>query len=154
MNRTVTRLWIGMVWVIGTVGWESAATAAEPEDVIKYRQSVMKSVGGHMGALAQIIRGKVDYPDDSQYHIQSIARSMKTVLSLFPADSDFGETRALESIWEKPDEFKKVAERAGQAADELEQAFANKSEDVGAKFKALGEACKACHKDFREEEDG
>ncbi len=152
MSHTVTQSWIRIVWVVGALGWGAIASAAEPEDIIKYRQGVMKSVGGHMGALTQIVRGKVDYPDDAQYHAESIARSMKTVLSLFPADSDFGETRALESVWSKPDEFKKVAEAAGAAAEELAQAYRSGGGDVGEKFEALGEACKACHKDFREEE--
>ncbi len=128
-------------------------SAAEPEDIIKYRQSVMKSVGGHMGALAQIARGKVDYPDDASYHAQSVARSMKTVESLFPPDSDFGETRALDDIWSKPDDFKKVAERAAQAANEMAEAYANGSPDAAEIFEALGDACKACHKDFRQEDE-
>jgi len=153
MNRTVTQFWTRIVWVAGALASGAAATAAEPEDIIKYRQSVMKSVGGHMGALTQIVRGKVEYPDDAQYHAQSIARSMKTAQSLFPADSDFGETRALDAIWSKPDDFKKVAERAALAADELAQAYSNRTADIAEKFKALGEACKACHKDFREEEE-
>ncbi|MDH3279609.1 MAG: cytochrome c [Gammaproteobacteria bacterium] len=152
MSHTVTQSWIRIVWVAGALVWGAVATAAEPEDIIKYRQSVMKSVGGHMGALTQIVRGKVEYPDDVQYHVESIARSMKTVLSLFPVDSDFGETRALESVWSKPDDFKKVAEAAAIAAGDLVQAYSKSSADIGEKFEALGEACKACHKDFREED--
>ena len=32
---------------------------ADPENLIKYRQGAMSALGGHMGASAQIVRGKV-----------------------------------------------------------------------------------------------
>lgn len=128
--------------------------AAEPEDIIKYRQAVMKSVGGHMGAAAQIVRGKVQYPDDLGYHADAIARSMKTVHGLFPVDSDFGETRALPAVWDKPDEFKKVGEDAAAAAAEFAAAAGGGDpKALVASFKQLADACKACHKDFREEDE-
>ena len=33
--------------------------ASEAENYIKYRQAMMKAIGGHMGAASQIVRGKV-----------------------------------------------------------------------------------------------
>lgn len=154
MSTKMYQAVIGGLWLAGTVSWCSIATAAEPEDIIKYRQGVMKSVGGHMGALAQIVRGKVDYPDDTVYHAESIARSLKTVDSLFPPNSDFGETRALEAVWSKPEEFKKAGQQAGKAASEFVEAVkSGNNAALPSKFKALGDACKACHKDFRQEEE-
>jgi len=38
-----------------------ALSAAEPEDIIKYRQNMMKSIGGHTSAAGAIVQGKVDY---------------------------------------------------------------------------------------------
>ena len=31
----------------------------ESEDIIKYRQAVMKAIGGHMSATSLIVRGKI-----------------------------------------------------------------------------------------------
>ena len=144
---------VSLLIMLPMATWLAGAVAAEPEDVIQYRQAVMKSVGGHMAAIAQIVRGKVDYPDDLLYHAESIAYSMKSAGALFPEDSDFGDTRALVEIWEQPAEFNQVLEDAGVASDAFLQAV--KSGDqaaLGTKFENLGDACKACHKDFREEE--
>jgi cytochrome c556 len=42
------------------LGLASQARAVdEPESVIKYRQSVMKSIGGHMGSIVGVVKGEV-----------------------------------------------------------------------------------------------
>ncbi len=137
-----------------SAAWTAAAPAAESEDIIKYRQGVMASVGGHTAAATQIVRGKVDYADDLAYHAESIARSMQTVESLFPEGSDFGETRALDSVWSKPVEFKQVSEKAREATKAFLAAVkANDKAALVDEFKAMVDACKACHKDFRQKEE-
>ena len=139
--------------LIGVLGIAVTAVAATPEDTIKYRQAVMKSVGGHTGAIAQIVRGKVDHKEDLAYHAESISRSLDNVPKLFPDGSDFGETRALASIWEKSDDFKQKASDAKDAAAAFAAAAESGNEsEIGPKFKTLVDACKACHKDYREEE--
>lgn len=131
-----------------------AVYAQDAEDIIKYRQGVMKSVGGHMAAAGLIVQGKVGFSDDLAQHAESIARSLSKAEALFPKGSDFGETRALDAVWKKPDDFKKVAARGGAAAAEFAKAAkAGDKTAMGAKFKDLGDACKACHKDYRKEEN-
>jgi cytochrome c556 len=130
------------------------AEAQDAEDIIKYRQGVMKSVGGHMAAAGLVVQGKVNFSDDLSQHAESIARSLSKAEALFPKGSDFGETRALEVVWKKPDDFKKVATRGGAAAAEFAKAVkVGDKAAMGAKFKDLGDACKACHKDYRKEEN-
>jgi cytochrome c556 len=132
----------------------TTAIAAEAEDIIKYRQGVMKSVGGHMAAAAQIVRGKVEYADDLVYHAESIARAMQTVESLFPEDSDFGETRALDAIWYQAEKFKTVSDEARTATSAFRDTVkANDKAAFAAKFKLVTDSCKACHKDFRAEKE-
>ncbi len=134
--------------------WAITATAAETEDIIKYRQGVMTSISGHMAAVSQIVRGKVDYADDLMYHAESIDRSMQTVESLFPKDTDFGETRALDAIWSQADKFKKVSDEAKAATSAFRDTVkANDKAALVAKFKTVVDSCKACHKDFREQKD-
>ncbi len=140
--------------LLGAAVWTIIAVAAETEDIIKYRQGVMKSVGGHMAAAAQIVRGKVDYGDDLGYHAESIARTMQTVESLFPKDTDFGETRALDAIWSEPDKFKAVSDESRAATSAFHDAVKSSDKNAyAAKFKAVADACKACHKDFREKKE-
>jgi len=130
-----------------------AVQAAEPEDIIKYRQSMMKATAGHMGAANGIIRGKVDYQSDLAEHGKAIAALMKNVAGLFPKDSDFGDTEALDAVWKNNAEFKKRAETAKVKSAAFAKAAATGDKaKAGAAFKELNDACKACHKDFRKEE--
>ena len=153
MRREVHKGLLWLVSVTATSLWMSASSAAEPEDIIKYRQAVMKSQGGHMGAAARIVQGKVDFAGDLLYHVEALSASLKTVIDLFPADSDFGETKAKLEIWQKRAAFDKAARNADKEGTALLAAVkANDKTDTLVKFKALAEACKGCHKDFREED--
>jgi hypothetical protein len=51
-----------------------APLAADSEEIIKYRKAVMKSQAGHMGAVAKIVLGKVDFRDDLLYHARALDR--------------------------------------------------------------------------------
>jgi len=129
------------------------AFAAEPEDIIKYRQNVMKSQAAHLAAAAAIIQGKVDYKNQLGDHVKSLQASTKDIPGLFPKDSDFGETKAHDAVWSKSADFQKLAKDTQQKTDALAKAVvANDSKNYGARFKDVADSCKACHKDFRKEE--
>jgi len=79
-----------------------------------------------------------------------IQENMNKVLDFFPSGSLSGNSRAKPEIWAKWSEFTKHPAIVTKAAQEL--AAAAKAGDEAAievKFKALGEACKACHTNFR-----
>ena len=129
------------------------AFAAEPEDIIKYRQNVMKSQGAHMAAAAAIIQGKVDFKNQLGDHVKALQATSKDVASLFPKDSDFGDTKALDAVWTNNAEFQKRSKDVREKSGALAKAVAaNDAKNYGARFKELSESCKACHKDFRKEE--
>lgn len=138
------------------LGLSRLATAQDmdPDAVIKFRQGVMKAQGGHMGAMAQIVRGKVDYPGRLLVHARALNSIAQNVDTLFPEDSDFGETDAKEEIWSNWDKFKEAAEHLSDETGAFEKAVESKDEKaIGKGFKKLGEACKACHKKFRREHE-
>jgi cytochrome c556 len=125
------------------------AHAAEPEDIIKYRQSVMKAVGGHTGAAGAIVQGKVDYKSDLVEHAHALQVLTRDIPGLFPKDSDFGETRARKDRAN----FEKHAKDAKDKAEAFAKAAKGGDQKaIVASFKELGESCKACHKEFRKEE--
>ena len=79
-----------------------------------------------------------------------IQENMNKVLDFFPQGSLSGTSRAKPEIWAKWSEFTKHPANVKKVAQEL--AAAAKAGDEAAiedKFKALGEACKACHTSFR-----
>jgi cytochrome c556 len=130
-----------------------AFAAAEPEDIIKYRQNVMKSNGAHMAAIGAIISGKVDYKGHLADHARAVQAINKDIPGLFPKDSDFGDTKALDGVWSKRADFEKRAKDTKDKSEALVKSVAGgDNKAIGAKFKELQDSCKACHKDYRKEE--
>lgn len=140
------------IMLLISAAYTSQAIASE--DMIKYRQAVMKSQGGHMSAAAQIIKGKVNFGSDLHYHAAALAASSTGLTKLFPKDSDFGETRAKAEIWTDSAEFEKASKDAEKSAKAFLAAVkSNERAAITKTFGDLGEACKGCHKKFREKKE-
>ncbi|MEA3413780.1 MAG: cytochrome c, partial [Pseudomonadota bacterium] len=100
-------------------------------------------------------RGKVgDRDDDLKSFATALTATTGDIPSMFPEGSDFGETDALEKIWEDWDAFEKAAKKADSEADALLKASeSGDAKAVQKAFKDMSEACKGCHKKFRAEEE-
>ena len=124
------------------------------EGAIKYRQSVMKAVGGHTAAIATILKGLGGNKADLKGHAHALAELAKIAQNVFPDDSTLldGVTRAKDDIWDKPDEFKAVLNAFETESAKLAKIAQTADADAfGAQFTALGKkACATCHKNFRE----
>lgn len=132
----------------------SFAAEPEPEDIIKYRISVMKANGAHMAATARTVRGKVNFQDQLKLHADSIEGISKVIADLFPEDSDFGDTRAKEEVWGKPKEFSQAIKDNQQAAAAFSKTVAGGDKTkLADSFKMLSDSCKSCHEKFRTEKE-
>lgn len=133
-------------------GWVGAANANEGE--IAYRKAVMKSVGGHMGAMKGIIKGETANKGNLIIHAQGMAALAQAAAKAFPKGSgpEAGKTEALAKIWSDWDNFVKVANAFSAESEKLAKiAEAGDMKAVAAQFSSLGKnACKACHDDYRE----
>lgn len=131
----------------------AAQAESEPEDLIKYRQNVMKSSGANAAAATAIVQGKVEFKDRLRDHAQALVTSTKNIPALFPKGSDFGDTEALDAVWKKPDDFAKRAKDSQAKAIAFQKAVAaNDTKAYAAKLKDVADSCKACHKDYRKEQ--
>ena len=133
------------------LGLSGMATAEDEQHAIGYRKATMQALGAHTKATGALIKGEVSYEGHLARHTAGIASIGGMLGDLFPEGSDFGDTRALPAIWEKPDEFTKVVQAIRSASAAL--ADAGKGGDmqaVRAAFGGLGKACKGCHEKFRE----
>jgi cytochrome c556 len=126
---------------------------ADGEGEFKYRQGVMRTVGGHMSSLSGILRGQV-HLENLGVHAQGMADLAKIVPSVFPEGSGVAKSEALPEIWENPDDFKAAIDKFVEAANGM-SAAANDGDRaaIGPAMNALGQACKGCHDNFREEHD-
>jgi cytochrome c556 len=132
----------------------SAVSAFASEDDIKYRQAIFKSVGGHMTAMATILKTEAGDMKDIGTHADAMLALSKIAPTIFPEGSgpDAGKTGAKPNIWTDTEDFKKVLAAFQENAEKL--AMAAKSGDKGQIGEALGglgkDGCKACHDNFRE----
>ena len=134
-------------------GAVALSAQSEPEDLIKYRQNHMRAQAGHLGAMVQIINGGAALRSQLPVHARNLHTLTGSLVNVFPEDSDFGETRAKEEIWEDFDAFSEAARRVRTAAEELEMvAESSNLEELQEKLGAVADACKSCHKKYRASE--
>jgi len=127
----------------------------EPENMIKYRQSVMKAIGGHTGAIAGVVKGEVSFVDHVAAHARGINEMSKLITQLFPKGTDnvtMKDTRALPAIWEDKGKFEAAAQNLQtESAKLVEVAQGGDVAAIGAQLENVGKACGGCHKPFRAE---
>ncbi len=133
----------------------SVATAEElsmeqAEAAIQYRQSVMKAIGGLMGTSVGQLRDGFTYGPDLKQVASALQALTGDIPALFPEGSDFGETDAKPEVWEKRAGFEKASTDMRKQVDGFAAAVrtGDRKKMLGA-FKNMGDACKACHEDFR-----
>lgn len=154
--KSLTRRRQMMIAVAGLLIGNSLVAHAEtnPEEIVKYRQAVMKSQAAHMAASAAIVQGKVDFKDQLADHVKALEAMNRDLTSLFPKGSEGGNSKALSEVWSNTAEFQKHAKDAQQKSAALAKAVAaGDTHNYGARLKELQESCKGCHKDFRKKEE-
>lgn len=125
---------------------------ADPETVQKYRESVMKAIGGHMGAMVNGLKGPV-LPEYLGLHAKAMTDLAEMAPHIFPEGSGGAKTEALPAIWEKPDDFKNRMVDFVSAARAMDSAVAgSEMSAIGMALKDLGKTCKACHDDFKKKD--
>lgn len=140
-----------LIALVLSMAFATGAFAQDADALIRYRQGVMKVIGGHMQALSTIMRGNV-YADDFELHARGLAEAATVVGTIFPEGSGTGKTKALPKIWQEPNEFRKHIDEFQTAAARLaEVAKAGDRSAFGGAMQDLGKACKGCHDEFRKE---
>lgn len=136
---------------VGSMVALPGVAGADDEGTIKYRQSVMKAVGGHAGSIGAIAKGEGGSADHLKGHTAALADLATMVEAAFKDKViDEEKSRALGKIWEDWDGFAKAAADMKEATAALAAAAA-KGEEIGTALKATFDSCKGCHKDYRAE---
>ena len=142
MQKTI----IAGLFILLTASVSSQVLAQE--DFIEKRQKAMKGNSADVKAIKGAVESK-DYAT-VETKAKDIMGTADKIPSLFPKGSDKGKTKATAAIWEKSAEFAKQAKNLSKASGELASAAKSKDDTaVAAKFKAVGEVCSSCHKEFR-----
>lgn len=149
--KIMTRITVFVVVGVLLAG-AAYAQFAKPEDAIKYRKSVMFMIAKHFKSMGAVVQGKAAF---DQKIFAANAEVVKTLAPL-PWDAflepgtDKGDTTMSSAVFEKKDDFLKMAEAF--QTDTAYLASAAQGADLnGIKgpFNAVAQSCKACHKPFR-----
>ena len=133
-----------LIFVYGTVSF------ADSHGIIKYRQNVMKSVSGHMGAIVDILKNGLPLKDHIVDHALSMQQISRMTLSMFPEGSGKGRTKSKQVIWEKWSEFESAASDFERESIKLvEVAQSGDMEALSKQVRATGKTCSGCHRNFR-----
>ncbi len=145
---------------IGITSTTLAQVIGKQEDQIRWRQSAYHTMAWSMGRIKANVEGTYnkDQVVEAANVIQAIANSKMGTLYQQGSDKGKGwkETRLKAEFFkpENKDELGKVAGGFNKEANEMAKvAAAGDAGAVKAQFGKLGEACKACHDKFRQEDD-
>lgn len=136
--------------IFGFMTLAVSATVFAQAEVNEKRQALMKNNGANAKALKAAIEEKNYATVEAK--AKDIMGNAEKIVAAFPKGSTTGKTKATGAIWEKSEDFREAAKNLNKAAGELASAAkAGNDAEVGVKFKAVGEACNSCHKQFRAE---
>jgi cytochrome c556 len=129
----------------------TATINADSEGIYKYREGVMKAVGGQMASLGASLKGQV-FTENLKLHASAMADLADIVPHIFPKGSGSEKSEVLPAVWENPEGFKQRVDDFVSAAKQLKTIAANGDmKAIGGAMQKLGKTCKGCHDDFREE---
>lgn len=152
-DTTMRRLsWtIATAAALGTgVAQAQPETAKADEGALKYRQSLMESIGGDMAALSDILKYGLAHPGHALVHAEGLASHSKLVAAAFERKVIEGPTDAEPAVWEKTDEWKeKMKAFETETAKLVEATKAGDPTALVAQLKATGKSCGGCHDSFR-----
>jgi cytochrome c556 len=127
----------------------AAADARADEGAIKYRQSLMDSIGGDMGALATLLKYQMPLTN-AAVHANSLVQHAGLISFAFERKVTAGPTDAKPAIWEKQDAFEQAVEKFHTEVNKLaDVASTDDREALAVQLKATGKACGNCHDNFR-----
>lgn len=135
-----------------------ASAAKDPEEsAIDARQGEMQLRAFNTGPLVAMAKGEIPYDAEMA---GTLANNLKVLLSLDnsrawmkgTSNEDYpGKTEALPAIWDSGSEIGDRGEAFAKAVNELADAAGQGLDALRPAVVNLGDACKACHDDYRED---
>ena len=127
-----------------------SSSLADSKGIIKYRQNVMKSTAGHMGAIVDILKNDLPLQAHILDHARSIQQNSKMTLAMFPKGTGLGNTKAKPAIWENWSKFESAVQDFERESVKLaKMAESGDMEALSKQVRATGKTCGGCHRNFR-----
>lgn len=122
------------------------------------RAGLMYNYAFNLGPLGAMAKGEVPFDAAvAAMHAGNIAGIARVDLSPYwvegSSNTDLEDSRALPAIWENLDDVETHRVRLLEAAQALEAATGEGQEAFASAFRGVGQACGACHEDYREPDE-
>ena len=124
----------------------------KPEDAVKYRQSVMYTMGNHLyGRIGAMVNGRIPFDAKAASDNADLVATLSRLPWItFTADTNgVGKSDAKPAIWTEQAKFKDLSDK--MQAEVLKLQTVSRTGDLEAlkvAYRATTNTCKACHDAF------
>jgi cytochrome c556 len=128
----------------------------KPEDAVAYRRGALNVMGNHFARIGAMVNNKVPFDANAVQVNAELVQTMSRLpyVAFGEGTNNVGNTNALPEVWSQPDKFKAAAEKMQDAVAKLNTVAKTGNQDqIKAAFGDAGQACKACHDDFRKKQN-
>lgn len=121
----------------------------KPEDAVKYRQSVMFTMGNHFySRLGPMANGRAPFDAKAVAQNADVVATLASLpwIAFPPGTENIGRTDAKPAIWTEQAKFKDLSEK--MQAEVVKLQAASRTGDIEAfkaAYRATANSCKACH---------
>ncbi len=141
---------VGLLTIFVTFATTSdVASQSQTSTLVKYRQSIMKQMGGTGSVFGPILNGKNKNLRDAVVAATTVKILAKQITAVFPSGSGrdaVPDTRAKPEVWSQREEFEAAVTRLVEESDKLiDAASTNQIQTFRSQFKAFVAACGGCH---------
>jgi cytochrome c556 len=148
-RRAVAAALISSIAVIGIV-----KAAPRVSELIKSRQDKLRDMGGALkGINDELKKRNPDWDNAIARDAETLQSRSKYLLNWFPkgtGEESGLKTYALPGVWQKPDDFSKLAKAMIAETVKLSQVASTKdAAALRTEVIVLGKSCKACHDNYR-----
>ncbi|WP_210529827.1 c-type cytochrome [Rubellimicrobium arenae] len=156
--------YIKLAALVGVAAFSAGALAAQEEDespqdiAVEIRQGHMLNYAANLMVVGGMAQGQRDYDAaaaqvaaDNLFHLASINQA-----HYWPegtSNADMEDSKALPAIWENMDDFNAKQANLLQAVTALQGAAGTDLAALQGAMGAVGQACGACHQNYRESEE-
>ena len=124
-----------------------------PDKVLTKRRELFKQFNRTLEPIGQVVAGRREYKKEAFVEmVQELQMLSSKPWPYFTADGNYPPTHARPAVWEQPDKFKLAQTDYQSRVDALAAISASGDmPKIKAAAEAVGDSCKACHKQFRYE---
>jgi cytochrome c556 len=143
---------LGLLAIASALAAPALAQFRKPEDAVKYRQSVMYTMGNHFySRLGPMANGRVPFDAKAAAENADVVTTLSRLpwAGFGPETNGVGKTDAKPAVWTDSAKFKDLSEKMQAEVVKLQAASRTGDPEVLKRaYRSTSNACKSCHDNF------